>query len=68
MNMMDLAGTLDVKYSVGVEFHETGPVGAHHTQGQVERSIKEIKKVFVNTYRGLRLDIMTYETAFCWDS
>ena len=66
MNMMDLAGTLDVKYSVGVEFHEMGPVGAHHTQGQVERSIKEIKKVFVNTYRGLRLDIMSYETAFCW--
>jgi hypothetical protein len=65
VNLMDLAGTLDVRYSVGVE-HQTGPVDAHHTQGQVERSIKEVKKLFINTYRGLRLDIMSYETAFSW--
>ena len=41
-------------------------MGAHNAQGVVERSIREIRKLFNLTYSGLRLDILSYETAFAW--
>ena len=65
VDMIDLTTRLDSKYRVGIDY-QTGPVGAHNTQGQVERSIKEIKKLFNAVYRGLGLEIMSYETAFSW--
>ena len=61
----DLISTLNTRYSVGIEF-STCPVGGHNVHGMVERSIKELKKIFVSVYRGLRLSITGYETAFQW--
>ena len=65
IGILDLTNPISVQFNVGLEF-EVGPVGAHYTQGQVERSILEVRKLFQQTYRGLKLDIMSYETAFSW--
>ncbi len=52
---------------MGVEF-DSCPVGGHNYHGQVERSIKDVKKLFNTVYKGVNLDIMGYETAFAWIS
>ena len=64
-NILDVERTLDSKHRVGIEF-STCPVGGHNVHGMVERSIKEIKKIFTAVYSGLKLSIMGYETAFAW--
>jgi len=65
INWVDVSQTLNSKHGVGVEF-EPCPVGGHNFHGQVERSIREIKKLFDTVYKGIRLDIMGFETAFGW--
>ena len=60
-----ISETVSDKYQVGIEF-ETCPVGGHNANGIVERSIREIKKIFNAVYGGLKLDMMSYETAFQW--
>lgn len=66
-SLVDIKNTLNSTYQVGIEF-ETGPVGGHNYQGAVERSIQEVKKLFYKVYQGLKMDILAYETAFCWVS
>ena len=63
----DISKTLNGEYKVGLNF-KTCPVGGHNFNGVVERSIKEIKKIFYTVYNGLQLDILAYETAFGWVS
>ena len=63
----DISKTLNGQYKVGLNF-QTCPVGGHNFNGVVERSIKEIKKIFYTVYAGLKLDILAYETAFGWVS
>lgn len=63
LSIIDLTQALNVQHQVGVEY-QTCPVGGHNAHGIVERSIREVKKLFNLLYSGLRLDIMTYETAF----
>ena len=65
VNLHDIEHTLDTRHQVGIE-HEVVPVGGHNANGQAERAIKDIKKIFFETYNNLRLDIMGYETAFSW--
>jgi hypothetical protein len=48
--------------------HEACPVGGHNYHGQAERSIREVKKLFDTVYRGVKMDIMGYETCFAWIS
>ena len=43
-------------------------VGSHNQNGVVERSIREVKGLFTQMYKGLKLDILAYETAFAWIS
>ena len=64
-NWVDLANNLNSEYRVGIEY-STCPVGGHNAHGIVERSIKEIKKLFQVVYGGIKLDILSYETAFNW--
>jgi hypothetical protein len=66
-NILDITKSLNSKAMTGIEY-VTCPVGGHNAHGMVERSIKEIKKLFTTVYSGLRLDIMSYETAFAWTS
>ena len=63
INITDVTNTLNSRYAVGVE-HEICPPGAHHMHGIVERSIKEVKKLFDKIFGGLKLDLFGYETAF----
>ncbi len=67
ISWIDVSTTLNSKYQVGVEF-QACPVGGHNYHRQVERSIREIKKLFATVYKGIRLDIMGFETAFAWIS
>ena len=67
ISWVDVSYTLNSQFQVGVEFKPC-PVGGHNYHGQVERSIREIKKLFTSVYRGVKLDILGYETAFAWVS
>ena len=67
ISWVDVSTTLNARHQVGVEF-EACPVGGHNFHGQVERSIREVKKLFDTVYKGKKLDIMGYETAFAWIS
>ena len=67
ISWVDVSQTLNSKYRVGVEF-ESCPVGGYNFHGQVERSIREIKKLFITVYKGVKLDVLGFETAFSWIS
>ena len=67
ISSVDLENELTVKHKVGLEF-EVCPPGAHHRQGMVERSIREIRKLFVQIFQGLKLSVLSYETAFSFIS
>lgn len=67
ISLVDIVNTLEARHQVGTEY-STCPVGGHNFHGMVERSIREIRKLFEAVYRGLRLDILSYETAFSWCS
>ena len=64
-SLVDITRNLNSEHQVGIEF-EACPVGGHNVQGVVERSIREIKKLFKLLYSGLKLDIVSYETAFAY--
>ena len=65
INLLDVSKDLRAKYSVGVEYSPC-PVGAHHVHGAVERSVREVRKLLTAVFRGVRLDIVSYETAFAF--
>ena len=67
ISWVDVATTLNAQYSVGVEF-QACPVGGHNFHGMVERSVREVKKLFNSVYAGVKLDLLGYETAFGWIS
>ena len=67
INIVDLTRSLNASHQVGVEY-SVCPVGGHNAHGIVERSIREVKKLFKLVYSGLKLDITSYETAFAWIS
>ena len=63
--LVDAERELNVKYRTGIEY-ECCPAADHSAHGVVERSIKEVKKLYLQLYDGLKLDIMSYETAFLY--
>jgi len=67
VSWLDVAHTLNANHGVGVEFYPC-PVGGHNAHGMVERSIREVKKLFNTVYSGIKLDLLGYETAFSWIS
>ena len=52
ISIADISNDLSVRFQVGLEF-ETAPVGGHNFTGMVERSVKEVKRLFNNTFKGL---------------
>ena len=67
ISIVDLTNILNRRFRVGVA-HEVCPPGGHNHHGQVERSIKEVKKLFVKLFSQVKLDILSYETAFAFIS
>ena len=63
----DISKTLNTDFRVGIEY-ATCPVGGHNAHGMVERSIREIRKLFTTVYTGIKIDVLSYETAFQWMS
>jgi hypothetical protein len=59
----DITNTLNADHDVGIE-HIVAPVLGHNQIGMVERSVLEVKKLFDLTFTGLRLDSLSFETAF----
>ena len=66
-DIADLTKSLNCKYGVQVDF-EVCPVGAHEAHGLVERSIREVKKVFLAVFGGVKMDVLRLETVFAWVS
>ena len=67
LSLVDITNNLSVSYGVGVQ-HSTCPVGGHNQQGCVERSVKSVKSLMLKVYKGVRMDVMSYETCFAWIS
>jgi hypothetical protein len=67
ISWVDISKDLNSRYQDGVEF-EACPMGGHNYHGQVECSIREVKKLFNTIYYGVKMDIMGYETCFAWIS
>lgn len=67
ISWVDVSHDLNAKHQVGVEF-DPCPVGGHNFHGQVERSIREVKKLFYTVYNNIKLDVLGFETAFAWVS
>ena len=65
ISIQDLTSDMRTKHQVGL-VHEYVAVGAHNANGQCERAIQEIKKILNTVYKGLKLDILAYETSFSW--
>lgn len=67
LSIMDITNFLEVQHQVGVKY-STCAVASHNAHGMVERSIREIKNLLNKVYKGLRLDIMSFETCLSWIS
>lgn len=65
INILDVAETLSTKYQVGLT-HSKAPARAHNYQGQVERGIREVKRLFNKVFAGLKLDTLAWETNIAW--
>ena len=61
----DITQTLNGKFQVGIEYGVC-PVGGHQEHGLVERAVLSVKTLYNNVYKGLKLDLYGYETAFQW--
>ena len=65
MSWFEISHLVSAHYGVGFDY-EVCPPHAHYFHGAVERSIKEIKRLFNNTFKGLKLHLLAYETAFAF--
>ena len=66
LSWTEIAHLISSHYGVGFEY-EVCPPHAHYMHGAVERSIKEVKRLLNNTFIGLKLHLLAFETAlaFC---
>ena len=66
LSWFEVAHLISAHYGVGFDY-EVCPPHAHYMHGAVERSIKEIKRILDNTFKGLKLHLLAFETAlaFC---
>ena len=66
LSWTEIAHLISAHYGVGFEY-EVCPPHAHYMHGAVERSIKEMKRLLNNTFIGLKLHLLAFETAlaFC---
>jgi hypothetical protein len=59
----DISTTLNAQFGVGIK-HVVVNTADHSAHGIVERSILEVKRLFNLVYKGIKLDLFQYETAF----
>ena len=72
-NLTSACGSMTISYAdisksingKGVNMkHEVCVVGSHESQGLVERSIREVRKIFDAVFKGFELSVLMYQTAF----
>ena len=63
LSWIDLTSTLNSQFGVGIE-HVVCTTGSHAAHGIVERSVLEVKRLLNVTYKGIKLDLYGYDTAF----
>lgn len=63
----DIVHLISSRYGVGFDY-EVCPPHAHYFHGAVERSIKEVKRLFDAVFKGRKLQLLAYETAFAFCS
>lgn len=63
----NVAEAINAECETQVEF-SICDVGSHQKHGIVERSVKEVRKIFMTVFRGLKLSLYGYGTAFAWIS
>ena len=72
-NLMSACEKMEISYTDlskginarGVEMnHEVCVTGSHESQGLVERSIREIRKIYNAVFRGFKMSVIGYQTAF----
>ena len=61
----EVTSQINSKFGVGFS-HEVCPPFGHNFHGAVERSVKELKKLFGRIFGGLRLQLLSYEAAFAY--
>ena len=66
-SISDLTSNMNGRYGLSLDY-KVCDAGSHQAQGQAERSIREIKRIFYATFRGFKLDIMGFSTAFAFIS
>ena len=64
-SMHDVTQSLNGEHGVQIEF-SVCTVNAHEAHGLVERAIREVKRILVTVFGGLKMDILRYETVFSW--
>jgi len=67
LSIVDITNSLSTKFGVGIEYTSC-PVGGHNVHGIVERSIQNVNDLFKKVYKGIKLDVLAYETCFAWIS
>ena len=65
LSWLEISHLISAHYGVGFDY-EVCPPHAHYFHGAVERSIKEIKRVFNHMFKGLKLHLLAFETAFAY--
>ena len=65
MSWLEISHLISAHYGVGFDY-EVCPPHAHYFHGAVERSIREIKRIFNSVFKGLKLHLLAYETAFSY--
>ena len=67
LSIVDITNSLSTKFNVGIDYTSC-PVGGHNVHGIVERSIQNVNDLFKKVYKGIKLDVLAYETCFAWIS
>ena len=65
LSWLEISHLISAHYGVGFDY-EVCPPHAHYFHGAVERSIKEIKRIFNHMFKGLKLHLLAFETAFAY--
>lgn len=65
LSIVDLTKTINRRMRTKVSF-KTCPAGSHNFIGGAERAVGRIKELFNLVFGGLKMDVLHYETAFCY--
>ena len=66
-SISDITKSLNENYDIKINF-EVCPVGGHNMHGAVERQIREVRRIMHTVCKGIKLDVLQWETTLAWIS